>query len=388
MTDTEPHWYRNLSDVQGLNYKSRCDVDPTRLPGYGMEPLRDEKGELLIPIRWPYEDTEFGSPATRYAYDPKTPTDDTEQNLQRIWNAFELPGTPLEYSLLVDRLRFRWASIDESSKKCLDSISKHLQKKCERIRSLGSINEMKIRLQEGDLESAIKIATYCNHRDKEKYHQRFQNLVLEATISGQAGGDPLIVPPEQYSEVEDIGQVFLNGLLKSEIRADAYVNASGHRDIQLSNVNPSLKEKLHALFSPEAQESRGIWYLDEKVRVHLGFLNLCGIFRSRRDNPTAAVLEQSTTVRPATSPEAVFVWSYICPMLADIWAPIILRGPNVGDSKADAAAWTKYHQLIERLGIRSFDALKQMTYGNGGNGWVGRSQKHAQEDWPIPSWSK
>lgn len=95
-------WFHRFGDIPGVDYQTPPGIDPTKLPGYGMEPrlfASDFGDHHLESLDWNYGDTmSSASPAQEWEAGPG---DSVEAVLTGCAQGLELPGEPSNYHFMI-----------------------------------------------------------------------------------------------------------------------------------------------------------------------------------------------------------------------------------------------------------------------------------------------
>jgi hypothetical protein len=97
-------WFRRLADAPRVDYVPLLAVDRSRLPGTQAVPRTVPESSYVREgrLEWPDPDGWYGiSPAKKWGRADEVRDLDASEALQRLTEALELPGTPVDYHFLV-----------------------------------------------------------------------------------------------------------------------------------------------------------------------------------------------------------------------------------------------------------------------------------------------
>lgn len=129
---------------------------------------------------------------------------------------------------------------------------------------------------------------------------------------------------------------------------DVYGNS-----VTVNGLNPKQREFLLSAFGLEQQQSRGAWFVPEKVTLAGGALNFpFFLTQGFRFPHTLASLERGKVLLKS-SPDAIFLWSVLGTLFEKLLYPFDLRGRLSGtlSSEEVAGAWEEVDVLFNGLGF-------------------------------------
>lgn len=124
--------------------------------------------------------------------------------------------------------------------------------------------------------------------------------------------------------------------------------------IDLTGLTTAERELIAERYSLEAQQSRGVWFLQDRIRISLRVLS------PRHSNA------ESAAAVTAMSPEVIFLWAIFAPRFNALHKPIDLRERSGGTTpQQQRSEWAGVADLFTRLGVDARVELDVMAYGGG-----------------------
>ena len=166
------------------------------------------------------------------------------------------------------------------------------------------------------------------------------------------------------SLVGDLMARSLRGERVLTMRQDAlYMNS-----VTIEGLGREQREFLDETFALERQQSRGAWFLPERVNLGGGIANLPHYFKQTPRFAHAAASSEGGRVLLKNSPDAIFLWAVLEPLFEELARPFELRGRLSGTltNEEHALAWGGVDGFFRELG---FPELEEMSLLRHGGGW-------------------
>lgn len=144
---------------------------------------------------------------------------------------------------------------------------------------------------------------------------------------------------------------------------ELYVNS-----IAVEGLGRGQREFLDETFGLERQQSRGAWFLPERVNLGGGVANLPHYFKETPRFAHAMASYEGGRVLLQSSPDAVLLWAVLEPLFQEVARPFELRGRLSGtlSDEEDVQAWEGVDGFFRALG---FTELEEMSLVRRGGGW-------------------
>ena len=144
---------------------------------------------------------------------------------------------------------------------------------------------------------------------------------------------------------------------------ELYVNS-----VTVEGLSREQRELLDETFGLERQQSRGAWFLPERVNLGGGVANLSHYFNETPRFAHALASSEGGRVLLKSSPDAIFLWAVLEPLFEGLSRPFELRGRLSGTltNEEHALAWESVDGFFRELG---FPELEEMSLLRHGGGW-------------------
>jgi hypothetical protein len=144
---------------------------------------------------------------------------------------------------------------------------------------------------------------------------------------------------------------------------ELYVNS-----VVIEGLGREQRKLLNEAFGLERQQSRGAWFLPERVNVRGGTANLSHYFKETQRFAHAAASSEGGRVLLKSSPDAIFLWAVLGPLFEELSRPFELRGSLSGtlSNEEHALAWKVVDEFFSEMG---FSELEEMSLLRHGGGW-------------------
>jgi hypothetical protein len=140
-----------------------------------------------------------------------------------------------------------------------------------------------------------------------------------------------------------------------------------HDILTLLALSEDERSYLSGQFALDVQQSRGAWFLPEEARVTAGLANLPHYLRQYPRFAIGAAYGQMGRLSFRSSPESLYFWAVLEPLLSTLFSPFELRGPSPakGDPDEQMAIWGEVRQGYAALGLDVESNLGVFQYGGG-----------------------
>jgi hypothetical protein len=147
--------------------------------------------------------------------------------------------------------------------------------------------------------------------------------------------------------------------------------------VQIHNLTSSQTQLIKENYDFARQRERGSWSLPEREHIDVGWLNLTHSFADSAYFPLSAADSEICRVKLETSPEAVFLWSVLSPLLEKLTYPIKLRSALAGahDFEELKFIWDELDEFYAALGIQDMEELNVFRFRGG---WSKLANRAAQ----------
>jgi hypothetical protein len=138
--------------------------------------------------------------------------------------------------------------------------------------------------------------------------------------------------------------------------------------VTLNGLSTSQREFLNETYGLENQQSKGTWFIPERVNIDGGVANLSHYFSETPHFAHTMSSEESGRVLLKSSPDAIFLWAVLEPLFEELAYPFKLRGGLSGSlsNEEHAQAWREVDEFFKALG---FPELEEMSVLRHGGGW-------------------
>ena len=144
---------------------------------------------------------------------------------------------------------------------------------------------------------------------------------------------------------------------------ELYVNS-----VTFTGLSQEQREFLDETFDLERQQSRGAWFIPERVNIGGGIINFSYYFNETPRFAHTMSSWEGGRVLLKRSPDAIFLWAVLEPLFEGMVYPFQLRGELSGtlSQEENAQAWDEVEEFFRTL---EFPELQEMVVLRHGGGW-------------------
>ena len=143
---------------------------------------------------------------------------------------------------------------------------------------------------------------------------------------------------------------------------ELYVNS-----VTFNGLSHEQREFLDEMFGLERQQSRGAWFIPERVNVAGGIVNFSYYFKEARRFSHSMASSEGGRVLLKSSPDTIFLWAVLKPLFEELAYPFELRGELSGtlSNEEHARAWEHVDEFFRMLGFPELEEMSVMKHGGG-----------------------
>jgi hypothetical protein len=171
----------------------------------------------------------------------------------------------------------------------------------------------------------------------------------------------------RFSELDSL----VGGLLVRSLRGERiltmkqdelYVNS-----VVIEGLGREQRAFLDETFGLERQQSRGAWFLPERVNLGGGVTNLTYYFHETPRFAHARASSEGGRVLLKSSPDAIFLWAVLGPLFEELSRPFELRGELAGtlSDEEHIQAWAEVDEFFSALGFTELEEMAALRHGGG-----------------------
>jgi hypothetical protein len=171
----------------------------------------------------------------------------------------------------------------------------------------------------------------------------------------------------RFSEIDSlVGDLIVRSLRGERIltmkQDELYVNS-----VTIEGLGREHREFLNEAFGLERQQSRGAWFLPERVNIGGGVANFSHYFQETPRFAHAVASSEGGRVLLKSSPDAIFLWAVLEPLFEELALPFELRGRLSGtlSNEEHALAWSGVDEFFRELGFPVLEELSLLRHGGG-----------------------
>jgi hypothetical protein len=172
---------------------------------------------------------------------------------------------------------------------------------------------------------------------------------------------------ERFSRLDSlVGDMLVRSLRGERIltmkQDELYVNS-----VTFTGLSHEQREFLDETFELVRQQSRGAWFIPERVNIGGGIINFSYYFTETPRFAHTMSSWEGGRVLLKRSPDSIFLWAVLEPLFEEIVYPFQLRGELSGtlSQEENAQAWDEVQEFFRTLGFPELEEMAVMRHGGG-----------------------
>ncbi len=172
---------------------------------------------------------------------------------------------------------------------------------------------------------------------------------------------------ERFSRLDSlVGTLLVRSLHGERIltmkQDELYTNS-----VTFTGLNAEQRQFLDETFELERQQSRGAWFIPERVNIGGGIINFSYYFNETPRFAHTMSSWEGGRVLLKRSPDSIFLWAVLEPLFEEIIYPFQLRGEISGtlSQEESAQAWNEVEDFFRTLGFPELEEMAVMRHGGG-----------------------
>jgi hypothetical protein len=172
---------------------------------------------------------------------------------------------------------------------------------------------------------------------------------------------------EKFTELDTLTSELAVRSLRGERIVTMTENEMRAGTVKIENLTSSQTLLIKETYDYACQQKRGNWSLPEREKIDVGWLNLTYNFADFSYFPLSAAGGETCKVEMKPSPEAVFLWSVLSPLIENLTYPIKLRSTLAGIYKLEElkAIWDELDKFYTALGMSDVEELQVFRFRGG-----------------------
>jgi hypothetical protein len=143
---------------------------------------------------------------------------------------------------------------------------------------------------------------------------------------------------------------------------ELYINS-----VVIEGLGREQRAYLDETFGLERQQSRGAWFLPERVNIGGGVANLSHYFKETPRFAHARASAEGGRILLKSSADAIFLWAVLEPLFEELSRPFELRGGLAGmlSEEEHIQAWAGVDEFSRGLGFPELEEMAALRHGGG-----------------------